>query len=69
MNTKQLGEYIVLVDEVLNLHHEKEDLLQKVISNYGTYPVDGYMKNVRQLDGLIESKMQRIKILKDEEWL
>lgn len=69
MNNNQLGEYLVLVDEVLNLHHQKKDLLHKIISNYGTYPVDEYMKDVWELDGLIESKMQRMKGLKEEVWL
>ena len=64
MNYSKLGEYIVLVEDVLNLYRQKEEIFEGLKS--GSKSGSTYREDVRQLDAQIETKMQRIKCLNKE---
>ena len=65
MNYRKVGEFIVLVDDVLNLYKQKEEILERTLNSSRSEGT--FIENVRQLDVQIETKMRRIKSLQKEE--
>ena len=64
MNYRKVGEFIVLVDDVLNLYKQKEEILNETLNSSRSEGTS--IENVRQLDVQIETKMRRIKSLSEE---
>ena len=56
MEKEFLNKYFNLVQELLNLHVQKEVYLQKVIENYGSHKADSFLKKIQEVEEILKGK-------------
>ena len=64
MNSKETAQYIELLERTLELCYQKQDYQQRVINNYGTAKAAIYIKNIKDLEGVIDSNVKKMGELK-----
>ena len=66
MDIRKATEYIELLEENLNLMQRRHESMQKVQDNYGKHNADNYLRNIDELNVLIEENNQKLKNIKED---